>query len=139
MDSRMLIGGQWTAASEGAVLPVVSPATGAEIARVPRGTRADVGRAVEAARRAQPAFGRLTAFERAKLCHRIADVVRSRREDLARYLSLEQGKPYEAEALGGGLRPLRRAGADIDGAAAFGVLLVVVARESDVDIVVGLP
>jgi len=82
------------------MIDIVSPATGDVVAQVPRGTREDVGRAVAAARGAQAAFGRRTAFERAKLCHAVADVLQSRREDLARHLALEQGKPLKAEALG---------------------------------------
>ena len=96
----MWIDGEWTSASSGSVMPITSPVTGEVVATVPRGTREDVGRAVEAARRAQPKFARLTAFERRDLCHRIADAIVRRREELARHLTLEQGKPYHAEALG---------------------------------------
>ncbi len=96
----MWIDGEWTAASSGDVMPITSPVTGELVATVPRGTREDVGRAVEAARRAQPGFAGLTAFERRDLCHRIADAILRRREELARHLTLEQGKPYHAEALG---------------------------------------
>jgi acyl-CoA reductase-like NAD-dependent aldehyde dehydrogenase len=100
MDLKMSIGGRWVESTGGQTMTLTSPATGKPIATVPRGTRDDVGLAVAAARRAQPAYARLTAFERCKLCHRIADVITARREDLARHLSLEQGKPYHAEALG---------------------------------------
>src|SRR4029079_14891315 len=57
-------------------------------------------RAVEAARKSQPKFARMTAFERSKLCHAIAAEIRKHQVPLARYLTLEQGKPYHAEALG---------------------------------------
>lgn len=97
---NMWIDGAWTPASSGDVMSIASPVTGEVIATVPRGTREDVGRAVEAARRAQPGFARLTAFERRDLCHRIADAIARRREHLAHHLTLEQGKPYYAEALG---------------------------------------
>ena len=53
-----------------------------------------------AARAAQPKWAALSAWERAKICHAIADLIDERREDFARELSLEQGKPYAAEALG---------------------------------------
>ena len=49
---RLLIGGEWVAAADGAVIDVTDPATGASIARVPSLSRAEVGRAVAAARRA---------------------------------------------------------------------------------------
>ena len=94
------INGRWEPSGSGRTMPVVSPVTGQEIATVPRGTRADVGRAVAAAREAQRGFARWTAFERSRLCHRIADAILRRRESLAEHLTLEQGKPYHAEALG---------------------------------------
>ncbi len=100
VQMSMYIDGRWVSASSGETMPVVSPVTGGQIASVPKGTREDVGRAIEAARAAQPAFARLTAFERSRLCHRIADEVERRREALAQHLTLEQGKPYHAEALG---------------------------------------
>lgn len=82
------------------LLEVLSPVTGQVVARVPRGTREDVGRAVRAAREAQPGFEARGPFERAKLCHAVADALLRRREALAHHLALEQGKPYHAEALG---------------------------------------
>lgn len=96
----MHVDGRWVASGSGRTMPVISPVTGEEIATVPQGDRADVGRAVLAARRAQGGFARLTAFERARLCHAVADAIAARREALARHLTLEQGKPYHAEALG---------------------------------------
>src|SRR6266487_820615 len=57
-------------------------------------------RAVAAARAAQPKWAALSAWGRAKICHAIADLIDERREDFASELSLEQGKPYAAEALG---------------------------------------
>lgn len=47
---RMLIDGAWVEASGGGWMDVRSPATGRLVGRVPRGTRADVDRAVAAAR-----------------------------------------------------------------------------------------
>ena len=46
---NMLIDGSWTAASDGAVDAVINPATGEEIATVPRASEADIARAVAAA------------------------------------------------------------------------------------------
>ncbi len=97
---QMYIGGRWVETTSGATMLITSPATGESIATVPRGTRGDVGKAADAARDAQPVFARLTAFERRDLCHRIAQAIQQHREDLARWLTLEQGKPYHAEALG---------------------------------------
>lgn len=94
----LFIGGEWLA-GEADPLPVFSPATGEEIAVVDQGTRADVGRAVEAATAAAGRLARMTAFERARLGHRVAELLLDRREEIARDISAEQGKPYRAEAL----------------------------------------
>src|SRR5262249_18793854 len=69
-------------------------------AEAPDASIEDVDRAVAAARDAQPKWAALSAWERAKVCHAIADLIVERREEFARELSLEQGKPNEAEALG---------------------------------------
>ena len=48
------VGGEWVGAVEGGTMEVLNPATGETIAEVPRGTQADVDRAVEAAKKALP-------------------------------------------------------------------------------------
>src|SRR5688572_9027353 len=78
---------------------VRSPATGEIIAQVEQGTRKDVGRAVEAAWQAQGQLAQLTPFARASMCHRVADILQQRKEEIARDIALEQGKPYRLEAL----------------------------------------
>jgi acyl-CoA reductase-like NAD-dependent aldehyde dehydrogenase len=95
---RLLIGDEWI---DGSADPVVltSPATGEEIAAVEQGTRSDVERAIGAAEVALQALARMTAFERGALCHRVADLLLERKEEVARDLSAEQGKPYRTEAL----------------------------------------
>lgn len=78
---------------------ITSPATGETIAEAGQGTRKDVDRAVEAAWEAHRELEAMTAFERARLTHRVADLLTERREEIARGITLEQGKPYEAAAL----------------------------------------
>ena len=97
---KMFVDGSWTAADGGETFEAISPSTGEVIAQIPKGTRADAGRAVEAAHRARGAMASLGAFERAALLHRIAEVMERHRDELARWLSLDQGKPYKAEAQG---------------------------------------
>ncbi len=93
------VGGAWVAAESDSVRTIVSPVTGEPIADAPDASAADVDRAVAAARAAQPAWAARTAWERAEVCHAIADLIDARREEFARALTLEQGKPYESEAL----------------------------------------
>ena len=93
------IGGAWVDSTGEHVREIVSPVTGEKLADVPDASREDVARAAKAARAAQPAWAALSAWERAAVCHRIADLIDDRREELARELSLEQGKPFRAEAI----------------------------------------
>jgi acyl-CoA reductase-like NAD-dependent aldehyde dehydrogenase len=94
------VGGEWIPSTADSARPIVSPVTGETIAEAPNATAEDIDRAVAAARAAQPKWAALSAWDRAKVCHAIADLIDERREDFARELSLEQGKPYAAEALG---------------------------------------
>lgn len=97
---ELLIGAEWRKGQGGVPLRVTSPATGELIAEVEQGTVADVDAAVLKAEAALPILARMTAFERAALCHKVADVIASRREQFAHDISLEQGKVYHSEALG---------------------------------------
>jgi succinate-semialdehyde dehydrogenase/glutarate-semialdehyde dehydrogenase len=93
------IGGAWRPPSGEGFRELVSPVTGEVIAEVGDAGRADIDAAVGAARSAQPKWAALSAWERAKVCHAIADLIDERREAFAHALSLEQGKPYLGEAL----------------------------------------
>ena len=97
---KMFVGGKWQDSESGKTFAAVSPSTGETIAQIPQGTREDARRAVEAAHKARPAMAGLGFFERAAILHRIADVMEHRRDELARWLTLDQGKPYKAEAVG---------------------------------------
>ena len=66
------VGGEWVDAVEGETAEIVNPATGAAIAEVPRGSRADVDRAVEAAKKALPGWREATPGERAETLRRDA-------------------------------------------------------------------
>jgi acyl-CoA reductase-like NAD-dependent aldehyde dehydrogenase len=96
---QAFVGGGWVDASGDSARAVVSPVTGETLAEAPSASPDDVDRAGRAARAAQPRWASLSAWERADVCHAIADLIDERKEELARELSLEQGKPYAAEAL----------------------------------------
>ena len=93
------VGGEWVAASGDSGREIVSPVTGEKLADAPDATAEDVERAARAAREAQPGWAALSAWDRAKVCHSIADLIDERKEWMARELTLEQGKPYAAEAI----------------------------------------
>jgi succinate-semialdehyde dehydrogenase/glutarate-semialdehyde dehydrogenase len=89
----MFVDGGWTGSLSGETFTAESPATGEAIAEVPRGDRQDAQLAIGAANRDADAWAGATAFERAAAMHRIADEIEKRREELARTLTLDQGKP----------------------------------------------
>ncbi len=92
---RMLIDGHWADALSGETLDVFNPANGTVIARIPAGAKADVDRAVAAARRAFDGgvWLALTPSERAKVLWRAADLIESRKEEFAQLETLDNGKP----------------------------------------------
>jgi succinate-semialdehyde dehydrogenase/glutarate-semialdehyde dehydrogenase len=99
-DYRMVIGGAWTESESGERNEATSPSTGETLGTVPQGTREDAQRAVAAANAARRDWASRSAFERAAAMNRVADLIEERRDDLARTLTLDQGKPLHAEAYG---------------------------------------
>jgi acyl-CoA reductase-like NAD-dependent aldehyde dehydrogenase len=97
-DFGMVVGGAWVESESGERIEATSPATGEIIGSVPSGTREDASRAIAAAGEARRGWASLSAFERAAAMERVAELVEERREDLARTLTLDQGKPLHAEA-----------------------------------------
>jgi len=97
-DLRMYLDGRWTGSEAGASFDATSPSTGAVIASVPEGSREDARRAIAAAGRAWAAWAGRSAFDRARAMRRAAEEIDRRRDDLARTLALDQGKPLRAEA-----------------------------------------
>jgi acyl-CoA reductase-like NAD-dependent aldehyde dehydrogenase len=93
------IGGDWAEATGDDAREIVSPVTGEKLAAAPNASEEDIRRAARSAREAQPKWAALSAWDRAAVCHAIADLIEERKEDFARELSLEQGKPYVAEAI----------------------------------------
>jgi acyl-CoA reductase-like NAD-dependent aldehyde dehydrogenase len=89
----MLINGEWVQAQSGATSKVINPANGQEIAIVPKGSAEDVERAVQAAHRAAPAWGRTTVTERSKILGRFSQLIMSHRDELARIQTMEHGSP----------------------------------------------
>ena len=103
-DSRLFrqacyVDGAWVEARGGATIAVDNPATGEAIGFVPRLGAAETRRAVEAAGRAFPAWRKTTAKERATVMRRWFDLMMANQEDLARLMTIEQGKPL-AESRG---------------------------------------
>lgn len=93
------IDGQWLDADSETCITVDNPSTGDNLGQVPRMGRVETRRAVEAAERALPAWRALPAKTRANFLRRWYDLILENQQDLARIMTLEQGKPLP-EALG---------------------------------------
>lgn len=96
---RAYIDGEWCLADNGVTITVVNPANNATVGHVPRMGRAETRRAVEAAERALPAWRELSAKERSAKLRRWYELIIENQLDLARIMTLEQGKPL-SEAQG---------------------------------------
>ena len=87
------IDGAWLDADGGETLKVNNPASGEILGTVPKMGAAETRRAIEAAERALPAWRDLTAKERSQTLRRWFELIMQNQEDLARLMTLEQGKP----------------------------------------------
>jgi succinate-semialdehyde dehydrogenase/glutarate-semialdehyde dehydrogenase len=94
---QLLIDGKWCDADSGKTLPVVNPATGETIGTVAHAEKADLDRALEAAKRGFDAWRKTGAFDRYKVMRKAADLLRARADAIAPLMTMEQGKPL-AEA-----------------------------------------
>ena len=89
---RNYVGGEWVAAKAASVREVRNPANGEVLAEVPLGGAEDVDRAVRAAQAAYPAWREVPPVERARYLFRLKVLLEDRFEDLARTVTLENGK-----------------------------------------------
>ncbi|HCL75658.1 NADP-dependent succinate-semialdehyde dehydrogenase [Stutzerimonas nitrititolerans] len=87
------VDGAWLDADGGQTLEVNNPASGEVLGTVPKMGAAETRRAIEAAERALPAWRDLTAKERSQTLRRWFELIMQNQEDLARLMTLEQGKP----------------------------------------------
>jgi len=92
----MYIDGQWTTAKSEAVFDVFNPATNEKIGEVPDEGREDAARAIDAAGRAFKSWSTLTAYQRSNYLYEAHRLMTERREQLARVMTEEQGKPLKA-------------------------------------------
>lgn len=91
------IGGRWRGDHRGEVRPQLSPIDESVVGDLTWSSRVAAQEAIAAARDAYAQWRRVPVWDRARALRRIGDAITARREQLARLLTLEQGKPY-AEA-----------------------------------------
>ncbi len=92
--TQLLIDGLWRDAGDGgSTFAVENPATQEEVAQVADGTSDDALKAVDAARAAYELWRQTSAYERSRLLRRWFELVEGDRENLARLMTIENGKP----------------------------------------------
>jgi succinate-semialdehyde dehydrogenase/glutarate-semialdehyde dehydrogenase len=99
LRQQCYVNGEWVDASSGKVIEVDNPATGETIATVPSLSAAEVRGAIEAANAAWGPWRKLTGKQRCNILRKWYDLMMANQEDLARLMTLEQGKPL-AESRG---------------------------------------
>src|SRR5213596_3476246 len=93
--SQMYVGGAWVGAASGKTMRVTNPATGEALAELPDAERDDAWKAVDEAAKAFPEWAATPGLERGKILRRIFELMTEQRDDLARLVAEENGKPFD--------------------------------------------
>ena len=96
-DLALYINGQWRSGEGRDTHAVINPASGETLAELPLATAADLDEALEAAERGFKSWRAVDVNARGAILHKAADLIRERSEEMARLMTMEQGKPF-AEA-----------------------------------------
>src|SRR5262245_1562317 len=92
-DILLCIDGKWTKSADHRTIPVVNPATEEVVGQVAHAGQSDLDAALEAAQRGFAVWRKVSAYERAKVMRRAAELLRERAEKIALLMTVEQGKP----------------------------------------------
>ena len=96
---ELFIDGQWLNGDGRAGEDVINPATEKPLAHLPHASTADLDRALAAAKKGFAVWRATSAYDRAKIMRKAADLMRERHDAISKVLVQEQGKAY-AEARG---------------------------------------
>lgn len=91
---ELLIAGEWCAGSEGKTEPLINPATEEVLAHVPHASPADLDRALQASAEGFKVWRATTPLKRQIIMEKAAAILTDRIDDVAKTLTLEQGKPF---------------------------------------------
>src|SRR3984957_17845509 len=93
--TKLLINNRWVASESGKTFATINPSTGEEICQIAEADAADVEKAVTAARAAfeHGPWRKMAASQRGRLLLRLADLIESHGNELARLEALDNGKP----------------------------------------------
>ncbi len=91
---QLFIDGQWVEAQSGKTFTTPNPATGQDLAEIAEAERADIDRAVEAARRAfDGKWSKLSARDRGRLLYKLSQLIEKNAAELAQLETADNGKP----------------------------------------------
>ena len=94
LQTRILVNNEWIDSQSGKTFATTNPSTGEEICQVAEADASDVDLAVKAARKAfDGPWRKMSATERGRLLGRLADLIESHADELARLETLDNGKP----------------------------------------------
>ena len=93
------IHGKWQKSSDNGTYDVINPATEEVLGKASKATEADVDKALNSAQKGLEIWRKTPPWERSKIIRKIADLMRKKNEVLAKWLTLEVGKPI-AEGIG---------------------------------------
>ena len=92
----MYIDGRWVNAVSGTTFSAYNPSNGEKIGEAADGDQNDAGQAIEAAHRAFGFWSNLTAYQRSEYLYSAFQLMMEQKENLARVMTEEQGKPLKA-------------------------------------------
>ena len=87
------IDGKWQKSENGETYDVVNPATEEVLGKASKASENDVNKALKSAEKGLEVWRKTPPWERAKIIRKIADLMRERTNVLAKWLTLEVGKP----------------------------------------------
>ena len=92
-DTHLFLNGEWREAAAKESLEIINPATEEVIGKVSHARKEDLDIALNAAEKAFNSWKNVSAYERSKILRKAADIVRSKADQIATLMTMEQGKP----------------------------------------------
>lgn len=87
---RMYVGGEWVDKPQ--KIEVLNPFDGSVVDTIPKGDHNDIARALETAERGAKVMAKMTGYERYEILHKVSEMMAERVDELARTITLEEGK-----------------------------------------------
>ena len=97
------IDGKWSPSTDGGTYEVINPSNEEILGHASKATSADVERALQSAKKGLEIWGKISPWERSAKIRKIADLIREKKDVIAKWISLEVGKPFtqaQTEAIG---------------------------------------